>query len=89
MGTGSRGTLLPVCVTYIRSALLQCVAEAAANVLGTTGDVMHELLKANVNVLRFPPSIALKEAARTLLNIWDALQFVDVRINETATVMSH
>ncbi|KAL1938386.1 hypothetical protein VTO73DRAFT_11626 [Trametes versicolor] len=54
------------------------VAEAAANVLGTTGEVMHELLEVSVDILRFAPIVGLEEAARTLLNIWDSLQLVDI-----------
>ncbi|KAH9886504.1 hypothetical protein C8Q73DRAFT_658100 [Cubamyces lactineus] len=54
------------------------VAEAAVNVLGTTAQVVHELLDISVDVLRFAPLVGLEEAARTLLNIWDALQLVDI-----------
>ncbi|KAI0632558.1 hypothetical protein C8Q77DRAFT_1058832 [Trametes polyzona] len=56
----------------------QRVAEAAANVLGVTGEVLHELLEVSVDVLRFAPIVGLEEAARTLLNIWDSLQLVDI-----------
>ncbi len=48
------------------------------NVLGTAGEVVHELLEVSVDVLKFAPIVGLEEAARTLLNIWDALQLVDV-----------
>ncbi|KAI8992697.1 hypothetical protein BD414DRAFT_481927 [Trametes punicea] len=54
------------------------VAEAAVNVLGVAGQVIHELLDVSVDVLRFAPIVGLEEAARTLLNIWDALQLVDI-----------
>ncbi|KAI0820557.1 hypothetical protein BC628DRAFT_1397178 [Trametes gibbosa] len=54
------------------------VAEAAANVLGITAQVVHELLEVSTDVLRFAPIPGLEEAARTLLNIWDALQLVDI-----------
>ncbi len=54
------------------------MAEAAVNVLGTAGEVVHELLEVSVDVLKFAPIVGLEEAARTLLNIWDALQLVDV-----------
>lgn len=73
----------------MHSPSLQRVAEAAANVLGTTGMVMHELLEVSVDVLRFAPIVGLEEAARTLLNIWDSLQLVDVRVYVTTTVMPH
>lgn len=55
--------------------------------LGTTGEIMHELLEVSVDVLRFAPIVGLEEAARTLLNIWDSLQLVDVRVDVIATVM--
>ncbi|RPD53297.1 hypothetical protein L227DRAFT_617134 [Lentinus tigrinus ALCF2SS1-6] len=54
------------------------VAEAAVNVLGTAGEVVHELLEVSVDVLKFAPIVGLEEAARTLLTIWDALQLVDI-----------
>ncbi|KAI9060336.1 hypothetical protein FKP32DRAFT_1656183 [Trametes sanguinea] len=54
------------------------VGEAAVNVLGLAGQVAHELLELSVDVLRFAPLVGLEEAARTLLNIWDALQLVDI-----------
>ena len=57
---------------------LQRVAEASVKVLGATGKVVHELLGVGVDFLRFAPIPALEEAARTLLNIWDSLQLVDV-----------
>ena len=47
-------------------------------VLGATETVVHELLGVGVDFLRFAPIPALEEAARTLLNIWDSLQLVDV-----------
>ena len=46
--------------------------------LGTASQVVHELLEVGVDVLKFAPIVGLEEAARTLLNIWDALQLVDV-----------
>ena len=48
--------------------------------LGTASQVVHELLEVGVDVLKFAPIVGLEEAARTLLNIWDALQLVDVRV---------
>ena len=57
---------------------MQRVAEAAVNVLGTASQVVHELLEVGVDVLKFAPIVGLEEAARTLLNIWDALQLVDI-----------
>ena len=46
--------------------------------LGTASQVVHELLEVGVDVLKFAPIVGLEEAARTLLNIWDALQLVDI-----------
>ena len=39
---------------------------------------MHELLGFNVESLEFAPLPGLQAAAQTLLNIWDAVQQVDV-----------
>ncbi|OBZ74270.1 hypothetical protein A0H81_05040 [Grifola frondosa] len=58
--------------------LHQRVSEAAVNVLGTSGDVLHEVLLVSADVLRFVPILGLEEAARTLLGIWDSLQMVDI-----------
>jgi abelson tyrosine-protein kinase 1 len=57
------------------------VSQAAIAVLGTAGDVTHELLAVSVDVLHFAPVIGLAEAARVLLNIWDSLQLVDVSLS--------
>lgn len=54
------------------------MAEAAANVLGVAGDVVHEALLLSVEVVQFVPIPGLEAAARSLLDIWDALQLVDV-----------
>ncbi|TFK79567.1 hypothetical protein K466DRAFT_570161 [Polyporus arcularius HHB13444] len=62
----------------LHSCAVMRVAEAAVNVLGTAGEVVHELLEVSVDVLKFAPIVGLEEAARTLLNIWDALQLVDI-----------
>ena len=56
----------------------QRVASAAVSVLGTTGDVIHELLQTGVGFLGFVPVPGLGPAASTLLQIWDTLQQVDV-----------
>ncbi|KAI0640836.1 hypothetical protein C8Q79DRAFT_920613 [Trametes meyenii] len=56
----------------------QRVAEAAVNVLGTTAEVVHELLEISTDLLRFAPIVGLEEAARTLLYIWESLQLVDI-----------
>ena len=56
----------------------QRVASAAVSVLGTAGDVAHELLGIGVDALGFVPIPGLQPAAHTLLQIWDTLQQVDV-----------
>ncbi|KAI8992738.1 kinase-like domain-containing protein [Trametes punicea] len=53
------------------------IAESAVNVLGVAGQSVHELLDVSVDILRFGPIVGLEEAARTLLNIWDALQLIN------------
>ncbi|PCH42817.1 hypothetical protein WOLCODRAFT_25573 [Wolfiporia cocos MD-104 SS10] len=54
------------------------VAEAAVNVLGIAGDVTHEALLVSAELLKFAPLPGLEVAARALLDIWDAMQQVDV-----------
>lgn len=44
--------------------------------LGT--DILHEALFVGVDLLQLAPVPGLAEAAKTLLNIWDAVQQVDV-----------
>lgn len=46
--------------------------------LGTTADVVHELLEIGTDFLQLAPVPGLSSAAKTLLNIWDALEHVDV-----------
>ena len=60
------------------------MAKAAANILGTASDVAHEALILSSDLLQFAPVAGLSEAARVLLNIWDALQMVDVCIRDSA-----
>ena len=55
------------------------VGKAAASVLGTTGDIVHETPKLATGVLDLAPVQGLALSAKTLLNIWDTLQLVDVR----------
>jgi abelson tyrosine-protein kinase 1 len=54
------------------------VAAAAKSVLGTALLVTHEALTLSTDLLQLAPVPGLAEAARTLLNIWDALESVDV-----------
>ncbi|KZT05047.1 uncharacterized protein LAESUDRAFT_750759 [Laetiporus sulphureus 93-53] len=56
----------------------QRVAAAAVNVLGTAGEATHEVLVVSVELLEFAPLPGLQAAARSLLEIWDALQMVEI-----------
>lgn len=58
------------------------VATAARVVLGTALDITHEGLLISADLLELAPVPGLQVAARTLLGIWDALQRVDVSMNE-------
>ncbi|KAF9523670.1 hypothetical protein CPB83DRAFT_862451 [Crepidotus variabilis] len=54
------------------------VAQAAVSVLGTTTDIVHEVLTVGVEFLDLAPIPGLQTAAKTLLGIWDAAQAVDM-----------
>jgi hypothetical protein len=58
---------------------MQRVAVAARAVLGTVGDIAHEVLLLSAEFVDLAPLPGLAPAAKTLLNIWDAMQDVDVR----------
>jgi hypothetical protein len=58
----------------------QRVAVAARSVIGTSLNITHQALVTGVDLLDLAPVPGLRAAALTLLNIWDALQKVDVRI---------
>jgi abelson tyrosine-protein kinase 1 len=58
---------------------LQHVAKAAASVLDTAKLVAHEALFTGVDLLRFAPIPMLEIAGMTLINIWEALESVEVR----------
>lgn len=49
--------------------------------LGDALDVTHEVLYVSTELLQLAPIPGLAEAAKTLLNIWDAVQSVDVRLS--------
>lgn len=55
----------------------QRVAQAVHSVLGTAAAATHEALFLSVNLLDFAPIPGLQAAAKTLLDIWDAVQKVD------------
>ncbi|TFY60519.1 hypothetical protein EVJ58_g5101 [Rhodofomes roseus] len=54
------------------------VSEAVVNVLGVAEDVGHEALVISSELLEFAPLPGLRVAATALLDIWEALQMVDV-----------
>ncbi|KAM6492858.1 hypothetical protein JOM56_010992 [Amanita muscaria] len=54
------------------------VLKAAASVLGPTIDITRHALNAGVDLLELAPIPGLAQAARTLLEIWDALDAVDM-----------
>ncbi|KZT21885.1 hypothetical protein NEOLEDRAFT_1072805 [Neolentinus lepideus HHB14362 ss-1] len=54
------------------------VEEAAMKVLDVGLDVLREALRIGVDVMEFVPAMGLQEAARALLGIWDALQYVEL-----------
>lgn len=56
----------------------QRVIEATASVLGVAAKVAHEGLFIGVDLLRFSPIPGLEIAGAVLLNIWDALELVDM-----------
>ncbi|THH14319.1 hypothetical protein EW146_g5999 [Bondarzewia mesenterica] len=56
----------------------QRVIEATASVLGMAAQVAHEALFAGVDLLRFAPVPGLEVAGSVLLNIWDALEMVEM-----------
>ena len=47
-------------------------------VVDTALDVTREVLEAGSEVLQFAPVAGLAEAARVLVNIWNAVQLVEV-----------
>jgi abelson tyrosine-protein kinase 1 len=66
--------------TNLKSSLTrpQRVVEAVAGVLGTAAGVTHEVLFAGVDLLRFSPIPGLELLGHTLLNIWEAVDMVEV-----------
>ncbi|KIM89615.1 hypothetical protein PILCRDRAFT_812439 [Piloderma croceum F 1598] len=54
------------------------VAVAARSVIGTSLNITHQALVMGVDLLDLAPVPGLRVAALTLLNVWDALQKVDM-----------
>lgn len=59
---------------------LQRVIEAIGGVLGTAASIGHEVLFTGVDLLPFAPVPGLQLVASVLLNIWDALDRVEVSL---------
>jgi hypothetical protein len=64
--------------THVLLSWIKKVSNAAASVLGVSGDLTHEALLLASDVLKFAPIFGLEAAAHALLSIWDAVQLVDV-----------
>lgn len=60
--------------------------EAIGGALGTAASIGHEALFAGVDFLRFAPVPGLELAGRILLNIWDAVDMVEVSLMYTTFV---
>ena len=54
------------------------MSKAVVNILGIAEDVGHEALVISSELLEFAPLPGLRVAALALLDIWEALQLVDV-----------
>lgn len=54
--------------------------EAISGALGTAASIGHEALFAGVDLLRFAPVPGLELAGAILLNIWDAVDMVEVSL---------
>jgi hypothetical protein len=59
------------------------MALAVCTINNTSLDIAHQALIVGVDLLELAPVPGLRAAALTLLNVWDALQKVDVRIFST------
>ena len=57
--------------------------EAIGGALGTAASIGHEVLFAGVDLLRFAPVPGLELVGKTLLNIWDAVDMVEVSLMDT------
>jgi hypothetical protein len=56
------------------------VIEAIGGALGTAASIGHEALFVGVDLLRFAPVPGLELAGSILLNIWDAVDMVEVSL---------
>ncbi|CAA7263929.1 unnamed protein product [Cyclocybe aegerita] len=73
-----RKQTVPAEQTQALETTRQKVAKAVVSALGTGADIVHEALFLGVELLDFAPIPGLQAAARTILNIWDAAQQVDM-----------
>jgi hypothetical protein len=53
---------------------------AIGGALGTAASIGHEALFAGVDLLQFAPVPGLNTAGNILLNIWDAIEMVEVSV---------
>jgi abelson tyrosine-protein kinase 1 len=56
------------------------VVEAIGGALGTAACIGHEALFTGVDLLQFVPVPGLDVAGKVLLNIWDAIEMVEVSV---------
>ncbi len=57
---------------------MQRAIEAISGALGTAASIGHEALFTGVDLLKFAPVPGLELAGGILLNIWDAVEMVEV-----------
>jgi abelson tyrosine-protein kinase 1 len=56
------------------------VIRAIGGALGTAASIGHEALFTGVDLLQFAPVPGLNTAGTILLNIWDAIEMVEVNV---------
>ena len=79
--TRSVSPLLSAC--FIDTYTLQRAIEAISGTLGTAASIGHEVLFTGVGLLQFAPVPGLDVAGSILLNIWDAIEMVEVSVMGT------
>lgn len=63
---------------YMLIVFCQTVTRATTSALGIVGPIVLETLTASVDLLEFAPVPGLQAIVKALLNIWEAVQEVDV-----------
>ena len=69
--------MIIICCALHRN-ITQRVVEAVSSVLGVAARAAHEALFVGVDLLQFVPIPALDVAGKAILNIWDAVDKVQV-----------